>query len=89
MNRPNEFGCEVITPDGRGQILAMHGRGVVVGLNHIEFGQQLSGLDRGNGGRHRFYQYAEVHIIKGSYCFNDRADDYNEQSYNDSTDNPI
>lgn len=69
MTKPELLGCEVLTPDGRGSIMTLHGRGVTVSLNSMRMGQTMFGRDQGNGGLHRFYPYALVEVIKGQYNF--------------------
>lgn len=65
MNKPELLDLEVNTPDGRGSILSLHNRGVVVSLNRLTHQQVCIGRDHGNGGLHRFYPYDQVEIIKG------------------------
>lgn len=69
MNVPDLIGVEVITPDGRGSILTMHPRRVVVRLNKISPGQVIRGRKRDE--MNYSYDYKDVEIIKGQYCFND------------------
>lgn len=69
MNVPDLIGVEVLTPDGRGSILSLHPRRVIVHLNKIEMGQVMKGLRREE--LHYSYEYQDVEIIKGQYCFND------------------
>lgn len=71
MNKPEILGVEVITPDGRGKILSLHSARIIVHLNKIDRKQEMKGIDRSNGGLHYSYEYKDVHIIKGQYCFND------------------
>lgn len=68
MNTPALLGLEVETPDGRGSILSLHNKGVVVHLNTIQPGQVMKGRMHG-AQMHYFYQYSEVEIIKGRYNF--------------------
>ena len=69
MNVPDIIGVEVLTPDGRGRILTLHPRRVVVCLNTIGPGQVMKGDKRET--MHYSYEYKDVEIIKGRYCFND------------------
>ena len=69
MNKPEILGVEVLTPDGRGEILSLHQRKVIVLLNKIERGQVMKGDKR--GALHYAYNYEDVTVIKGQYCFND------------------
>ena len=69
MNVPDILGVEVLTPDGRGSILSLHGRRVIVHLNKIEHNQVMIGSKR--EALHYAYEYKDVEIIKGQYCFND------------------
>lgn len=69
MNVPDLLGVEVLTPDGRGSILSLHTKRVIVHLNKIEQGQVMKG-DRREA-LHYSYEYKDVEIIKGQYCFND------------------
>lgn len=69
MNVPDIIGCEVMTPDGRGQILSLHPRRIIVLLHRIEFQQVMKGDFR--AGMQYSYEYKDVEIIKGQYCFND------------------
>jgi len=66
MNKPELIGLEVITPDGRGSILSLHNRGVVVYLNKKSYQQIMIGRQHG-AELHYFYSYDEVEIIKGQY----------------------
>ena len=68
MNVPDILGVEVITPDGRGSILTLHPRRVIVQLNMIEPNQIMKGERREE--MHYSYNYEDVEIIKGQYCFN-------------------
>lgn len=70
MNVPDILGVEVITPDGRGSILSLHPRKVIVHLNKIECNQIMKGLKRNE--LHYAYDYGDVEIIKGQYCFDDK-----------------
>lgn len=70
MNVPDIIGVEVITPDGRGSILTLHPRRIVVCLNRIEYNQVMKG-DKSGAEMHYSYEYKDVEIIKGQYCFND------------------
>ena len=72
MNVPDILGVEVITPDGRGSILSLHPRRVIVHLNKIEFKQIMKGSQSGAGSMHFAYEYKDVEIIKGQYCFDDK-----------------
>lgn len=69
MNVPEILGCEVLTPDGRGSILSLHPKKVIVGLNTIQFQQVMKGMRREE--MHYAYNYEDVEVIKGSYCFNE------------------
>jgi hypothetical protein len=69
MNKPEILGLEVLTPDGRGSIMSLHGRGVTVSLNSMKMNQTMFGRDQGNGGLHRFYPYPLVEIVKGRFNF--------------------
>jgi len=71
MNIPDILGVEVITPDGRGSILSLHPNRVIVHLNKKEYNQVMKGGIRG-GGLHYSYEYKDVKIIKGQYCFDDK-----------------
>lgn len=73
MNVPDILGVEVMTPDGRGNILSLHHGRVIVHLNKIEHKQVMKGSPRGPGSMHYSYEYKDVHIIKGQYYFNDEA----------------
>lgn len=68
MNKPELLELEVETPDGRGSILSLHQRGVVVVLNTIAYMQQMKGRKHG-AEMHYFYAYEEVTIIKGQHAF--------------------
>lgn len=70
MNVPDILGVEVITPDGRGSILSLHTRRVIVHLNKIAFNQVMKGDRREE--LHYSYEYKDVEIIKGQYCFDDK-----------------
>ena len=69
MNIPEILGVEVLTPDGRGSILSLHHKRVIVRLNKIEYNQVMKGdkIDEMNYS----YEYKNVEVIKGQYCFND------------------
>jgi len=69
MNKPEILGVEVLTPDGRGSILSLHANRVIVHLNKIEHSQVMKGGRQGE--MHYSYEYKDVEIIKGQYCFND------------------
>lgn len=69
MNVPDILGVEVITPDGRGSILSLHPRRVIVCLNSIAHNQIMKGDRREE--MHYSYEYKDVEVIKGQYCFND------------------
>lgn len=69
MNIPDILGLEVITPDGRGYILSLHNKRVVVRLNQIKYKQNMKGEKRED--MNYAYKYEDVEIIKGQYCFND------------------
>lgn len=69
MNVPDILGVEVLTPDGRGSILSLHQRKVIVHLNKKGMNQEMKGLRREE--LHYAYDYEDVEIIKGQYCFND------------------
>lgn len=70
MNVPELLGIEVMTPDGRGSILTLHTKRVVVRLNRIEHNQVMKGFKREE--MNYAYDYADVEIIKGQYCFSDK-----------------
>lgn len=72
MNIPEILGVEVITPDGRGSILSLHPKRVIIRLHKIEFQQKMKGSDRSNGGLNYAYKYEDVEVIKGQYCFNNK-----------------
>ena len=72
MNIPDIIGVEVITPDGRGSILSLHPKRVVVCLHKIGFKQIMKGNERGSGSMHYVYEYKDVETIKGQYCFDDK-----------------
>jgi hypothetical protein len=74
MNVPEILGLEVITPDGRGKILSLHTRRVTVGLNTIYPNQEMIGLKRDE--MNYSYEYKDVEIIKGRYCFDDKRIDF-------------
>lgn len=67
MNIPELIGLEVNTPDGRGHILSLHSKRVMVLLNTILPGQQMKG--HRSGEMHFSYPYEEVEIIKGRQNF--------------------
>jgi hypothetical protein len=69
MNKPEILGVEVLTPDGRGSILSLHTNRVIVHLNSKQVGQVMKGEKRAE--LHYSYEYKDVEIIKGQYCFND------------------
>lgn len=69
MNKPEILGVEVLTPDGRGSILSLHTNRVIVHLNSKKVGQVMKGQKREE--LHYSYEYKDVEIIKGQYCFND------------------
>lgn len=80
MNVPDILGLEVLTPDGRGSILSLHPRRVIVQLHTIEHNQKMKGDRREE--MHYSYKYEDVEIIKGRYCFdNERI----QQQYNTVT----
>ncbi|HEX8278662.1 MAG TPA: hypothetical protein VF540_08195 [Segetibacter sp.] len=68
MNKPDLLELECNTPDGRGSILSLHPKGVVILLNRIEFKQEMKGRKHG-AEMHYFYPYEDVEIIKGQYNF--------------------
>jgi hypothetical protein len=72
MNRPDILGVEVLTPDGRGSLSSLHYGRVIVHLNFIKSGQVMKGSDHSKGGLHYAYEYEDVEVIKGQYCFNDK-----------------
>jgi len=74
MNVPDIIGVEVLTPDGRGSILTLHPNRVIVHLNKIEHNQVMKGSRREE--MHYAYEYKDVEIIKGQYCFNDKRIDF-------------
>jgi hypothetical protein len=89
MNKPEIIGCEVITPDGRGNILSLHNGGLTVHLNKKHHNQVMIGRKHG-AELHYFYKYDEVDLIKGQYCFNDERisfqyDDITKQTKLDGT----
>jgi hypothetical protein len=53
------IGQDIDTPDGKGRILTIHGRGVEVSLSRISVNQELHGFDKGNGGLHRTYLFKD------------------------------
>jgi hypothetical protein len=69
MNKPEILGVEVLTPDGRGSILTLHPNRVIVRLNKIEHNQVMKGNKRDE--LNYSYDYEDVEVIKGQYCFND------------------
>ena len=69
MNVPDLIGVEVLTPDGRGSILTLHPKKVVIHLHCIKANQIMTGSKREE--LHYAYNYEDVEIIKGQYCFND------------------
>jgi hypothetical protein len=69
MNKPEILEVEVLTPDGRGSILTLHPNRVIVRLNKIEHNQVMKGTKREE--MNYSYEYEDVEIIKGQYCFND------------------
>lgn len=69
MNKPEILGLEVLTPDGRGSILSLHHKRVTVRLNTIGHNQVMKGTKREE--MNYSYEYEDVEIIKGQYCFND------------------
>jgi flagellar biosynthesis regulator FlbT len=71
MNVPDLIGVEVLTPDGRGSIVSLFPKKVEVVLNKIKFKQKMKGTESIKGGLHYKYNYEEVEIIKGQYCFNE------------------
>lgn len=71
MNVPDILGVEVITPDGRGSILSLHPHRLIVRLNKIEFNQVMKGFKSDE--MNYSYQYKDVEIIKGQYCFDDKG----------------
>lgn len=68
MNVPDILGVEVLTPDGRGSVLSLHPKRVIVHLNRIMPNQVMKGDRREE--LHYSYEYKDVEIIKGQYCFN-------------------
>lgn len=70
MNVPDIIGVEVLTPDGRGSISSLHPKRVIVHLNRIEPNQIMKGFKREE--MHYSYEYKDVEIIKGQYCFDDQ-----------------
>jgi len=77
MNKPDILGVEVLTPDGRGSILSLHQKRVIVHLNKISPNQIMKGERREE--MHYAYKYEDVEIIKGQYCFNDDKIDFQYQ----------
>lgn len=69
MNVPEILGVEVVTPDGRGRILTLHPRRVIVSLHRIEVNQVMKGDKREM--MDYSYEYKDVHVIKGQYNFKD------------------
>jgi len=69
MQVPDIIGVEVLTPDGRGSILTLHPKRVIVRLHKIEFNQKMKGDKRDD--LNYSYEYDKVEIIKGQYCFNE------------------
>lgn len=67
MTKPELLGLEVNTPDGRGSILSLHTRKVIVHLNRKMPNQEMKGLRREE--LHYAYDYEDVEIIKGQYNF--------------------
>jgi len=51
------WGGKVSTIDGDGKMLTLYPKCITVKLNKITFGQELHGLDDGNGGLHRSYPH--------------------------------
>jgi len=51
------WGGKVSTVDGDGKMLTLYPKCITVALNKITFGQDLHGLDIGNGGLHRSYPH--------------------------------
>ncbi|MES2428268.1 MAG: hypothetical protein V4560_14910 [Bacteroidota bacterium] len=45
----------ILTIDGKGRIMTIHPKVLTVSLNSIMQGQNLHGIDKGNGGLHRTY----------------------------------
>ncbi len=84
MNIPEILGVEVITPDGRGSILSLHHGRVIINLNSIAHGQIMKGSKRGIGTMHYSYEYKDVEIIKGPYCFHDKIinNQYSHKDWN-------
>ena len=74
MNKPEILGIEVLTPDGRGSILSLHCKRVTVRLNVIKLNQIMKGTKREE--MNYSYEYEDVDIIKGQYCFNDERINY-------------
>jgi len=74
MNKPEILGIEVLTPDGRGNILSLHCKRVTVRLNVIKLNQIMKGTKREE--MNYSYEYEDVDIIKGQYCFNDERINY-------------
>lgn len=74
MNKPELLGVEVLTPDGRGSILSLHTKKVVVHLNKREYMQVMKGIEK--DALHYAYDYEDVHVIKGQYCFDDKRIDF-------------
>lgn len=72
MNKPELLDLEVNTPDGRGSILVLYPKGVVVCLNTIACRQEMQGRKHG-GEMHYFYPYDQVEIIKGQCNFTTRS----------------
>jgi hypothetical protein len=67
MQKCELIGLEVNTPDGRGCILSLHPKKVVVSINYIVLGQIMKGIKRDQ--MHYAYNYEDVEIIKGRYAF--------------------
>jgi hypothetical protein len=70
MNKPELLELEVNTPDGRGEILSLHPKGVTVLIHRKGHQQVMKGRQHG-AELHYFYPYEDVEIIKGQYNFKD------------------
>jgi hypothetical protein len=69
MNIPDLLGVEVLTPDGRGSILSLHTKKVIIRLNKIGANQVMKGSKREE--MNYSYDYNEVEIIKGQHCYDE------------------
>lgn len=74
MNKPDILGVEVLTPDGLGSILSLDNKKVTVHLHKREYMQVMRGIKKDE--LHYAYNYEDVHIIKGQYCFDEKQIQY-------------